>query len=685
MSYRPDLKRRRSLLLAGWLLAGLVLVVRAGQVQLLEGAQWQSLADNQQRMSTDVPAPRGAILDRDGEPLVVSREVYKVAVAPGEVRDREVVRDLLRGTLGLSAAQADRVVDPERAWVVVPGVFEPAVREALHGIRGLHLSREIRRDRPLGELALGVLGYVQDGQGRGGIEQAFDSILQGRPGREVVARDRAGNAMPGQVFEVQAPQPGGDVVLTLDVALQEIAQEALFDALDETGATGGDLLITDPDTGEVLALASVRDGRADALSALTTSYEPGSTLKPFTVAGLLRHERATLGDSLDIGEGSWRVNGRVLHDVHGSGRITLADALRESSNVGVAKAALALTPGEQYEMLRDFGFGLPTGLPLPGESAGILRRPEDWSLQSPQSLAIGYEIAVTPIQMAMAYGALANGGHLMEARLVREVRGPQGDTLTWEPRQVRHVVDTVVTHALASVLVEAVDDGTGTRAHMSTFQVAGKSGTARLYQEAGGYEQGAYFSSFAGFFPADRPQLVVFVKLERPRGAYYGGAVAAPVTRAAMEAALAARGTPLDRTRLAQSMRAPQRPAAVLAAVAEVPIARFVVVDDPDTGSGADDMASVGDAASAPGSMAAPATDLDGALLPAGIPVPDLRGQPVRAAARQLHALGFKVTLEHVGAVQAMQPAAGARLPRGSTIHLRAAPPGRGTGGRPER
>jgi cell division protein FtsI (penicillin-binding protein 3) len=685
MSYHPDLKRRRGLMLAGWLLTGAIVLVRAGQVQLVEGAEWQSLADSQHRMTTDVPAPRGAILDRDGEPLVVSREVYKVAVAPGEVRDREVVRDLLRSTLGLSAAQAERAVDPERAWVVVPGVFEPAVNEALSGIRGVHLSREIRRDRPLGDLALGVLGYVQDGEGRGGIEQAFDSILQGRPGREVVARDRAGNAMPGQVFEVQAPQPGGDVVLTLDVALQEIAQEALSDALDQTGATGGDLLITDPATGEVLALASVRDGRADALSALTTSYEPGSTLKPFTVAGLMRHGRARLDDSLDIGEGHWRVNGRVLHDVHGSGIITLADALRESSNVGVAKAALALTPGEQYEMLRDFGFGLPTGLPLPGEASGILRRPEEWSLQSPQSLAIGYEIAVTPIQMAMAYGALANGGRLMEARLVREVRRPLEEPRTWAPREVRQVVDTVVTRALGSVLVEAVDDGTGTRAHMSTFRVAGKSGTARLYSEAGGYEQGAYFSSFAGFFPADRPQLVVFVKLERPRGAYYGGAVAAPVTRAAMEAALAARGTPLDRTRLAQSMRAPERPAALATVEPELPTARFAVAAaDAAQGTSSEPTRAVDalsdDARTLPDDAAAARS-----LLPEGIPVPDLRGQPVRSAARQLHALGFKVTLEHVGAVESMQPTAGARLPRGSTIHLRAAPPGRGAGGRPER
>lgn len=708
--YRPRLDLRRKLLLAGWTLASVVLVGRAVQLQLLDQARWEQMADAQHRMSTDVPAPRGAILDRDGVPLAVSREVYKVAVAPNEVRDRDAVRDLLQKTLNISASRAARAVDLDERWVVIPGVFDPGVREVLGGVHGVHLTRELRRDLPHGDLALGVIGRVIDGQGRGGIEQAFDSILQGRPGRQIVARDREGRPMPGQVFDVQQPLAGGEVTLTLDLDLQEIAQQALNEALDRTEAAAGDLLITDPQTGEILALASVREGRADALSALTTSYEPGSTLKPFTIAALLRTGLASLDDSIDIGNGSWRINGRVLNDVHGSGVMTLAQVLQESSNVGVAKAAVALDHGQQYENLRDFGFGLPTGLPLPGESSGFLRRPEQWSAQSPQSLAIGYEIAVTPIQMAMAYGALANGGRLMEARLVREVEHAGGKTEEWTPRVVRRVVDSSVTDQLREVLVEAVEEGTGTNAQLGAFSVAGKSGTARMYAASGGYEQGAYFSSFAGFFPAEDPQLVVFVKLERAKGAYYGGAVAAPVTRAAMEAAIASRRSPLNRSALLQAAqhRARARNEAERVEAEGQPLARSAAVGD-ESGQMARALGNQATSAGNRGRLDALATfttgameedagagdDADATATPALAPnvIPDLRGVAVRTAARKLHALGFRVALPNEGSglggyVTTSSPAPGTILTPGDTVRLQTstrAPRGASRAGSPSR
>jgi cell division protein FtsI (penicillin-binding protein 3) len=645
------------------------LVGRAAQLQLVEAATWREMAASQHRDRTEVPAPRGAILDRDGVPLAVSREVFKVETAPREIQDPEAVRELLQRTLGLSGARAAAAVDPERPWYVVPGVYEPAVQEVLGSVRGIYVTPRIRRDLPHGELALGVLGRVRDGAGRGGIEEAFDEVLRGIPGQQVVATDPEGRPVPGQVFEVEPPRAGGEVVLTLDVDLQEIADQAIRDAAERTGAAGGDLVIIDPETGEILALASVRGGRADALSALNTPYEPGSTLKPFTVAGLLRHGRATLEDSLDVGNGSWRINGRTLHDVHGEGVITLAEALRESSNVGVAKAALALTPGEQYEVLRDFGFGVPTGLPLPGESDGVLRRPEGWSAQSPQSLAIGYELSATPIQMAMAYGALANGGRLMQAQLVREVRRDRGEVERVEPRVVRHVVDATIAGKLGRVLVEAVDDGTGGRAQLETFRVAGKSGTSRMMDARGRYEPGAYFSSFAGFFPADDPQLVVFVKLERPQGEYYGGAVAAPVTRAAMEAALAARNTPLDRRALLRSVRAappedgrpaPERP---LGGV------RFAALGAPDRPTAPEPRPGVaaGTDAGRAGAIPWPAHGVR--------PVPEVTGLPLRSAARQLHSLGFRVVADGTGPVRTVRPAPGSRLEPGDTVRLVAGRP----------
>jgi cell division protein FtsI (penicillin-binding protein 3) len=330
--------------------------------------------------------------------------------------------------------------------------------------------------------------------------------------------------------------------------------------------------------------------------------------------------------------------------------MTVGEALRVSSNVGIAKAAVAFAPGPQFENLRDFGFGVPTGVELPGESAGLLRRPEQWTAQSAASLAIGYEISVTPLQMVMAYGALANGGKLMKPFLVREVRSPDGRVVErTEPHAIRRVVPERVARAVSRELVGVVEDGTGGSARLATFEVAGKSGTARAYS-SNGYEAGAYYSSFVGFFPADDPQLVVFVKLDRPSGAYYGGAVAAPVTRATMEAALAARATPLDRTALIRSAQVQESRRAT-----DEPTARF---------------------ASQPAGPLFPPLPSTDVVRPAqplagGLALPDVRGLPTRVAVRRLHALGLRVERPSGGAIVGTVPAAGSRVVPGDTIRLR--------------
>ncbi len=654
---------RRRLLLAGWLAAALLICVRAGQIQLLEASEWKEVAESQHRSDKTVAAARGTILDRDGTPLAVSREVFRVGVAPRELQHPDKVRSLLAKTLDLSSASAARLTSRGQRWHLAPGRYPPSIRERLSRIPGVYLQRELQRYHPHGDLARGVLGAVLDGSGHGGIEQAFDSLLRGEPGREVVARDNVGEAIPGETYLVQPSVQGGEVVLTLDMDLQEIAQEALEAAIKKTEARGGDVLVTDPATGEILAMVSIRDGKTAGLSAINTAYEPGSTLKPFTVAGMLTHHVASLSDSVDVGNGTWRVAGRVLHDVSEKGRMSVADALRLSSNVGIAKAALGLayrrggeaedrglTPGQQYENLRDFGFGTPTGIQIPGEVSGTLRRPDEWSGQSPASLAIGYEIAVTPLQMAMAYGALANGGVLMEPRLIKEVRDPQGRLIRrFGPRSVRRVVSEDVARSVGKVMVSVVEDGTGTAARMANFRVAGKSGTSRAFSPDGGYERGDYYASFVGFFPADAPQLVVYVKLERPKGDYYGGATAAPVTRATMEAALAARSTPLDRRALLRVERGPsvELPRASVR-FAEQPI-------DPPPPPVHDESKSGGSSSNE--------TE--------GVTLPDVAGLPTRVAVRRLHGLGLRVSESAIGEILGTAPAAGSRVMPGDTVRLR--------------
>ncbi|MGE0161107.1 MAG: penicillin-binding transpeptidase domain-containing protein [Gemmatimonadales bacterium] len=637
---------RRRLVLAGWLLGAVAILARAGQVQLAQAAEWGAMAEAQHRTDISIEATRGSILDRDGMPLAVSRERTRVSVAPREIANRDAVRALLREELGLSRSEVVRLTSNDRVWAVAPDLYPPDVRDELRSTPGVHLERVLQRFHPHGDLARSVLGVIQDGTGLGGIEQAFEDLLGGTPGREMVARDNAGREIPGERVTVVAPRAGGEVVLTLDMDLQEIAQQALEEAIEETEARGGDVVVTDPKTGEVLALVSIRDGRTSALSAVTTPYEPGSTLKAFTVAGLLERGLVSMDDMVDVGDGRWEVEGRVLHDTHTEGRISVAEALRESSNIGIAKVAQRMGPGDQYENLRDFGFGVLTGIELPGEVAGTLRRPDRWTAQSAASLAIGYEMSVTPLQMAMAYGALANGGVLMQPRLVRELRSPTGVVLErFEPQAIRRVVSEDVAREVGAALVGVVEDGTGTAARVGSFLVAGKSGTARLNQ-GDGYEKGAYYSSFVGFFPADAPQLVVFVGLDRPEGQYYGGAIAAPVSRATMEAALAARSTPLDRGALLSAAR---RDALT---TSDLPAARFAARTD-----------------EAPPERVEVRSEPGG-----GVTLPDLLGLPSRVAVRRLHALGLRVSPSGDGDVVGTRPEAGARVMPGDTVRLRMEP-----------
>ena len=654
---------RRRVLLACWLLSGGLIVARAAQVQVAQGPFWTEQAARQHHTSVEIAAVRGSVLDRAGVELAISREAFRVSVAPRELRDVEAVTRLLSETLGLEERVVLEATTSSKPWRVLPKAFPPSVREALDNLHGVYLKREHRRFYPQGDLARGLLGIVRDGEASGGVEQAYDDVLRGVVGQAVLARDPTGRPIPGESVLAERPQGGGQVVLTIDVDLQEIGRQALAEAIRKTEARGGDLLITDPGTGDVLAMVSIRNGFTNALSAINTPYEPGSTLKPLTVAGLLQNGLVSLDDVIDTESGSWTVAGRTIVDVNSEhGPMTLARALQISSSVGVAKAAQAMSPAVQYQNLRDFGLGAPTGIGLPGEARGTLRRPERWSGQSAASLAIGYEVSVTPLQMAMAYGALANGGLLMEARLVREFRDSNGKvTARFKPRVVRRAVSPGVAREVADVLVDVVEDGTGTRAHLGTFKVAGKSGTSRAYSN-GAYQAGEYFASFVGFFPVEDPQLVVMVKLERPQGAYYGGSTAAPVTRATMEAVLAAQQTPMDRQALVEVARTPE------------------LTNTPREGNGGEvplvprfaELRLGGN----PGSTAIQGSNMSRwreSVRPedrTAVRVPDVLGLPVRAAARRIHEAGLRVEWDGSGLVRQMVPKAGSIVSPGDTVRV---------------
>lgn len=645
---------RRRLALGVLVLASLGLLTHAFRLQVVEHGYWLRKAEVQHADTVRVPAARGTIYDRDGVPLASSREVYIVAVAPPEVKDTALVIGKLREELGLSAASARQVFRGRKRWVPLPGRFEETARAALSGVPGVHFEPTWRRFYPHGELAAEVLGRVNlVGEVGGGLEQELDSILAGRDGKAVKRVDSYGRPIPGAMVRVSEPEPGRDVVLTLDVELQEIATDALRDAIETTGAAGGDLLIVDPETGEILAAVSrTSRGRAATWAGATTPYEPGSTIKPFTVASLLAEGAATLEDSIFAEDGSYRLNGRTITDVHGYGWLTLREAFLHSSNIVMAKAAHRLAPERQYARLRDFGFGAPTGVGYPAEASGRLRRPDDWSRQSQASLAFGYEVSVTPLQLVMGYAAIANGGVLMEPLLVRQVRSRSGAIYRERgPRAVRRALEPDVAAKLRTLLTQVVEEGTGQAAALDEWRVAGKTGTAR-FAANGRYVSGAYISTFAGFFPAEEPQIVFLVKLDRPQGQYYGGQTAAPVTRATLQAALAARGTPLDRSK------------GTLAGIETAP------AEEPDDNRRVA-FASVSQAAEpvvVRPVLVRTASDADAADPPL---VPDVRGEALRDAVRALHAAGFRVRVRGSGTVVSTEPSAGERAEPGSLVVVR--------------
>lgn len=627
--------RRRRLMLLGILVGVVGLTARALKLQVVDADMWQARAEEQHEKQSEIPAPRGTIYDRDGVPLAATSEAFRINIAPRDVTNRERLAKRLQTLTKLDQKAIRRALDTRKKWVVLPGRYDTSVRQALDSIPGVHFDPVQTRFYPRGQIAGDIIGVVNSaGQALSGVELEFDSILVGEPGIALVRRGSRGRAIPGAMVPAKEPKPGRDIYLTIDSDLQEIATEALRDAVQKTGSRGGDLLLADPRTGEILASASVRGLTADNWRAATEPYEPGSTLKPFTIATLLAEKRARLTDSVFAENGVYVNEGRTLRDVHAMGWASVADALRESSNIALAKLSARVEPQLQYQYLRSFGFGSPTAVTYPSESSGLLRRPAQWSRFSQASLAIGYEISVTPLQMVLAYGALANGGVLMEPRLVREVRSRDARVAEqFEPRVVRRVIPERVAEDIREVLVDVVETGTGGEAALGPYAVAGKTGTARSFT-AGRYESGSYTASFAGFFPAKSPQLVFLVKLDSPKGAYYGGVAAAPVTRATLEAALAARSTVFDKRAVAAAAPPPLRDD------------RLVAEDD---------------AAAAHRPVTGPFIFALNAGAPARVKsstavsaLPDVTGMTVRDAARQLHAHGYRVRVIGRGRVHAI-------------------------------
>jgi cell division protein FtsI (penicillin-binding protein 3) len=525
--------------------AGFALLLgRAVYLQGLNNDFLQAKGESRYSRVMEVPANRGRILDRNGEALAISTPVKSIWAIPGEAAPggRQLAR--LAALLAMPPAEIERrLADTGRDFVFLKRQIAPETAErvaSLH-IPGLFQTREYRRYYPSGDVVAHVLGFTgADDIGQEGVELAFQERLAGRPGSRRVIKDRLGQSVE-DLESIKAAQDGNDLTLALDTRIQNLAFGQLKAAVAQNRAKAGGVVVLDVDTGELLALANFPTYNPNNRSrlagaqlrnrAVTDTFEPGSTLKPFTIALALEAGRVRPESVIQTAPGTLSIGGATIRDAHIERALTVAQVIQKSSNVGAAKIALGLSAESMWEMFRDVGFGAAPGLGFPGEATGKLRPYRSWRPIEQATMSYGHGISVSLVQLARAYSVFARDGELVPLSLVRVDAPPVG----------RRIMAAKTARAVRAMLELAVNrDGTAPRAQIMGYRVAGKTGTAHK-QENGAYAADRYVSSFVGFAPASHPRLVVAVMIDEPSaGRYYGGTVAAPVFAQIMAGALRA-------------------------------------------------------------------------------------------------------------------------------------------------
>ena len=670
---------------AGLLLGLVVLWLRVAWLQVIQHSYYAGRAELNQEQRVLVRPVRGELLDRRGRPLARDLLTWSVSAAPREMVDPVVVARGLAALLHLDARRlaGDFRAHPRFVWVARHQPPEVGEAVADRKWRGVHLSVETRRDYTLGAAASEILGRTDlDDSGVDGLELQLDGDLRGRPGWSTLFRVGKNRTVGLPRGLRRAPTDGRNAVLTLDLDLQGIVEHHLARAVDTLRAVRGFALFLDPRSGEILASVCVPHlppGKARNWP-FTDQYEPGSTFKIVAAGTALEENLARPDQYFDAGNGVCEVvPGVFIHDSHRARGYTFFGAVQHSSNIVMAKLGLLAGPERLYRYATALGFGSLTGLDFPGEASGRLHSPAHWSSRSCPTISIGHEVSVTPLQLTLAYAAIANGGVLMEPMLVREVRDAAGGTLhRFEPRASRRVLSEATVATLREMLAAVVDSGTATAASIPGFAIAGKTGTAQKYDPATRhYTPGKYLSSFVGFAPAGAPTLVGVIVIDEPRtGRYYGGEIAAPVFREVM----------LDLRRLpdgpfgtgsTEVAAKPPAPAAVvvpdLRLLPQLAVERRLAEHGLRArfeGRGARALAqapAAGQAAERGASvtvwLAAPADS-------AGLLLPDLVGLPLREALRRLTPRQVRTRVSGSGIVVRQTPAAGTPLWPGSECRL---------------
>ncbi|TMB51115.1 MAG: PASTA domain-containing protein [Deltaproteobacteria bacterium] len=647
--------RSRRMIVAGGIFTVLFALValRALDLAVLRGPALARLAAMQHHQRIELLPHRGPIVDRSGDPLALSVDVPSIYVRPRELRAAGADARLPALATALHmpprALRAKLASSQPFVWLKRQALPREAETVARLELPGVYTVTEGRRFYPHGNLAAHVLGFVGvDSQGLEGLEQRYDRVIRGEPQYLEFDRDARGREMfTGGVGA--APDQGNRLELTLDAAIQEATERELQSGVAAARAVGGAAVVLDPATGEVLALANVPtynpNEPGDAADrrwrdrvrnrAITDPYEPGSTFKAVLAAAAIEEHLVTPGELFFCEHGRFQAGGRTIHDAHPYGWLSFAEVIQFSSNIGATKVGERLGRDRYHRYLRAFGFGNRTGIELPGETPGIMRPVESWSRIDLATLSFGQGVSVTPLQMSTAFAAIANGGTLLRPYVVRRIVAPGGEVvLENEPTAVRRVISTRSARTTTELLRRVVEEegGTGTKARLEEFPVAGKTGTAQKVDPTTGGYSSKRIGSFAGFVPADEPRAVILVLIDEPSTSSYGGVVAAPVFRAIA--------------------------AAVLKRLGVEPPAPTVV-------------------ARAPG--AAPATPRAKpasreAATPANAETPSFLGLSLREALARAQASGWQVRVTGTGYVAAQEPMPGTPLLSVHQLALRLAP-----------
>jgi len=629
-----------------------MMVFRMFFIQVIDQESLSEVIESRFEAKVAIPPLRGNFYDRNGKKLTDNIEHFSFSARPAAIKDKDAVARLFSKTFDKSKRYYLNRLNSKKSFVYLERNVSPIIgrelSEALLPV-GVQMESDIRRYYPYGDVAAPLIGFVgTDNKGLSGLEAHYDHQLAGLEGWKEVGSDGHGQTRIRGDFKEQKPTNGDDCFLTIDVDIQVIIEEELMSAVNRHQADKGMAVLVDPSTGDIVALANMPSFNPNSRSEMTqesltshpimSAFEPGSTFKVIGASALLEDNKVHPMDVFDCENGKFRIHGIDIKDWKPFSKLTFSEVIQNSSNIGTIKAVEALDNKSLFKMARQFGFSEKTGIHFPYENGGSLKNNKGWSSVSKSEIAIGYEVSVTTLQMAMAYAAIGNGGILMKPRLIENLRSPSGFELEVDRMDaVRRVASESTMNTMAGILEKAVSNGTGGNAYLPGLRIAGKTGTAKKLKN--GKYVSEYVASFASFYPSENPEYAMVIVIDHPRKhGYTGGMVAAPVAKEIYRRIYNLRGdksVPYETTNRTLATRKPE---------------------------------------------AQKSTSLKGQLLSASMPVmkadlteftmPDLKGLSMKMSLSAIYAMGMTPTIQGSGRLIRQQPAPGKALRPGQAVDL---------------